>query len=375
MNGICGSEASASLGGPGRARRATLGLLLAAVACVALAAPPVALSAGGSSTPSPQRLWRSYPLDSAHRGKLRPAGSTAGRPHATSTAGAQSSSGGSWPVWLGILAGVLVLGAAAFALVRRRASLRPFMPRDLVGRARKALRRGGTAPAEPAQPTELAAARPERPRPEARPLNGALLGEARRVAAAAPTSVSPPGREPAKARDETVLKRKQRTTDRAVETLKEKRPAASARGQDVGVLKEKLAEPAQRRSNGASRAASGDSAVASPPAVVRAPARTAARPSCRIEWWRGYVKSEFQARVRRLDGSEAILLTSPAFRWSKSTPPPKELPHVERAHAALVAELKAAGWKPRRRGTQWFALELQLGHDLPERKGQHEDGS
>lgn len=372
MKEICGNEASASLGASDRARRATLRLLLAAAVFVTLSAPPVALSAGGSA-PSPQRLWRSYPLDSAHKGKLRPAGSTAARPHATRHTGAQSSSGGSWPVWLGILLGVVVLGGAAYALVRRRTSLRLSVAHDLVGRARQVVGRSDTAPSEPGPPTELAIAGPPPPR---RPLNGELLGEAKRVASATPpVSGSTPTQEPAKAADDTVLKRKQRSTDPAVQTLKQKRPAVGARAQEVGVLKEKLGEPPQRRTNGAPETAVDAPKVARPPAAVRAPARTAGKPSCRIEWWRGYVKSEFQARVQRVDGSEAILLTSPAFRWSKSTPPPRDLPHVESAHAALMAELKAAGWRPRRRGTQWFSLELQLGHDLPERKGRHEDGS
>jgi hypothetical protein len=358
-------------------------LLLAAAVSATFAASPAALAAGGGSSPSPQRLWRSYPLDSAHRGQLQPSRRTTAHDIASRGAAAHSNSGLSWVGWLGILIGVLVLITAAYALARH-VSVRPI--RDLAGRAWNAIGRAtaatagavasstsrawaGSTPVEPAhpralpkeppEPTELATARTlrEPTRPETRPLSGALLGEATPAAAAVGrASVPLPRAEPTKTREETVLKRKQRTSDRAVETLKEKRPASSGRARDVGLLKEKLAEAAPRRTNGD---------VAIPPAVPtapakRTPARAAGTRSCRIEWWRGYVKSEFQARLRRPDGSETVLLTSPAFRWSKATPPPMDLPHVAQAHAALVAELKAAGWSPTRRGAQWYALELQL---------------
>ncbi len=371
MRRICGSEASASLGAPRRARRATLCLFLIAAVSLALAGPPAALAAGGSAAPTPQRLWHSYPLDSAHRGQLQTSGRTAAHPTKAPRAAAASSSGLSWPAWLGILVGVLVLITAAYAVMRQLSS-RPSPLGDLARRSRRAARRAAAAaaaafasltsrartggqPSEQPEPVELPLARRrpqrERPRPDALPLSGALLAEANRVATApAPAKVPPPKAEQAKTREETVLKRKQRTPDRAVQTLKEKRPVApSAPAQEVGLLKEKLAEPARRRTNGASAS----------PAVTRAPERPPDATACRIEWWRGYVKSEFQARVRRPDGSEAVLFTSPAFRWSKPTAPPEDLPHVARAHSALVAELKAAGWRPSRRGTQWYALELQ----------------
>ena len=80
---------------------------------------------------------------------------------------------------------------------------------------------------------------------------------------------------------------------------------------------------------------------------------------CRIAWWRGYRKSHFDARALTRDGGEKVLLTSPPFRWSKPTPPPKDLPEVVRAHGALLAKLEAGGWVVTGNGRDWYALELR----------------
>jgi hypothetical protein len=250
--------------------------------------------------------------------------------------------------WLGITVGALAVVIAAYALVWQsafRASL-PFGER-----AHAALRRG----------TRKAVRRTSRepPRPTTRSVSVALRGETQR-AGAAPAILMQPSpkvngttreetvlkrKQPTEvhggAREETVLKRKQPTSEQAVQALKKKRPATSD-AQEVGVLKEKLAtRPQQRRQ--------------------RAPGlRPAAAPTgCRIDWWRGYVKSEFHAKLRSGDGSEVTFRSSPPFRWNKSTPPPKDLPDAVQAHAALVAELKAAGWIASGSGKHWYALELQ----------------
>jgi hypothetical protein len=105
-----------------------------------------------------------------------------------------------------------------------------------------------------------------------------------------------------------------------------------------------------------------------PPVPRRQPPRPAQRPAaptCRIAWWRGYRKSHFDALVRRANGDEAVLLTSPPFRWSKPTPPPNELAEAVGAHAALVAQLEIGGWVVTGRGRDWYALELR--RPLPER--------
>jgi hypothetical protein len=81
---------------------------------------------------------------------------------------------------------------------------------------------------------------------------------------------------------------------------------------------------------------------------------------CRIGWWRGYVKSEFYAKARMPDGREYVVRTSLGFRWSKSTPPPKEAPQVAEVHQKLVADLVADGWVVSGVGDEWWALELKL---------------
>jgi hypothetical protein len=251
--------------------------------------------------------------------------------------------------WLGITVGALAVVVAAYALVWQSAVRASF---PLGERAQAALRRGKRKTMRPPSG--------KRPRPTTRSVRAAPRGENRKVGAAPRTaSLSHPNakadgtarettalkrKKPTEAhgrtREETVLKRKQPPSERAVQSLKEKRPVAGET-QEVGVLKEKLAAPPHRPRE-------------------RAPGSRSAAPSaCRIDWWRGYVKSEFHAKLRRPDGSETILRSSPPFRWSKPTPPPKDLPRAVHAHATLVAELKAAGWIASGRGEHWYALELQ----------------
>lgn len=316
MKRSCGSKPTASLGARRRAPRRVAHVLAAAALAVALAAPGAALAAGGTSDPSPQQLWHSYPLDSAHKGRIRAPARTATHPKRAASGAAGSSSALSWLAWVGIAVGVLAAAGAAFALLRRSA--------------------GETA--RPASPPTL-------------PASVALVADALNGAAAPPPAgpARPTAETNGRTRDETVLKRKPPPSDRAVKTLKEKRPASSARGEEVGVLKEKLSARPPRRK---------ERPQAASPAVAR-PRASAPGTVCRIDWWRGYVKSTFDAKVQNPDGSETVLLSSPPFRWSKPAPPPKDLPHVVSAHAALVDELKAAGWVARRRGNQWYALELQ----------------
>jgi hypothetical protein len=303
-------------------------MLAAAALAVALAAPPAALSAGGGSAPSPQRLWRSYPLDSAHTGSIRPAAGPVRRPRVTATASSAASSGLPWAAWFAIALGGLALVAAACGLWRHRALLR--------SKLRRAASPTGGRTSDP-------------------PLTATLVAEIREVSS--PEAKAPPSRPPKKVTSipgrggDIALKRKPPTSERAVQVLKEKRPPRPGRREEVAALREKLAEPSGR-ANGAV-----------PTAISRAaPERGVPASACRIDWWRGYVKSEFHAKVRRPDGSEAVLLTSAAFRWSKPTPPPADLPHIARAHAALVAELKTGGWSASGCGDQWYELELQRRH-------------
>lgn len=140
----------------------------------------------------------------------------------------------------------------------------------------------------------------------------------------------------------------EKTTSRPkpVQTLKRKL-RSSEEADQTDVLKQKLARPPRKRRQ----------PPLAPSPITAAPGFTADR-ECRIEWWRGYVRSEFYATERTLDDGEAVLLRSPSFRWAKPSPPPA-LPHVAEAHAALVADLEAAGWIVSGRSGEWYALELK----------------
>jgi hypothetical protein len=161
---------------------------------------------------------------------------------------------------------------------------------------------------------------------------GAIAGP--RVAFATPAGPNSSGRQGEGA------PKGQRAADK---TLKEKRRTADR--DEVDLLKAKLGGTPPRQP------------VALRPRrpQIHAVAPTAER--CRIEWWRGYLKSEFYAQEVWPDTS--IVAKSASFRWSKPTPPPETLPHVARAHAELVAQLEAAGWEVDGRGEHWYALELQ----------------
>jgi hypothetical protein len=139
------------------------------------------------------------------------------------------------------------------------------------------------------------------------------------------------------------------TTREEVTKLKQKQlPKLQERKEgDVGVLKAKLA-------GSTSRSPSERAAPVEPPA----PLRTIQAKRCRIVWWRGYVKSEFQAQLLS-PGQSVVVRRSPAFRWSRAEPPPAEHAEASQAHAALTKELEAAGWVVSRRGRDWYAIEFE----------------
>ena len=146
--------------------------------------------------------------------------------------------------------------------------------------------------------------------------------------------------------ERSLLKRKQAgASPSEVSKLKEKeRRKPPERKDDVGVLREKLAtaRSSQRRA----------------PVPRPAPLRPVPPNRCRIVWWRGYVKSEFQAQLASADGRAAVVATSPAFRWSKGEAPPADLPAAAEAHAALRRELETDGWVAAREGAEWYAIEF-----------------
>jgi hypothetical protein len=82
-------------------------------------------------------------------------------------------------------------------------------------------------------------------------------------------------------------------------------------------------------------------------------------PVCRIEWSRVDGKSTFCAKHTAPDGSWSVLERSRPFRWSKSKPPPQDLPHVAEAYEALLARLQERGWVATRCRGDWFAVEME----------------
>lgn len=79
---------------------------------------------------------------------------------------------------------------------------------------------------------------------------------------------------------------------------------------------------------------------------------------CEIEWWRGYVTSDFYAFALRSGGPATILARSQPFRWRQNDPPPHEGPAAE-AHTALVERLGAEGWEPVGTGAAWYRMRLR----------------
>ena len=79
---------------------------------------------------------------------------------------------------------------------------------------------------------------------------------------------------------------------------------------------------------------------------------------CEIEWWRGYVMSDFYAFALRPGGPTTILARSPSFRWAPTDPPPAEGP-AAKAHAALVERLGAEGWESVGTGDAWYRTQLR----------------
>jgi hypothetical protein len=264
-------------------------------------------------------------------------------------------------------------------------------------------------------PTVVAERRPRMPRlprptlpriaiPTATALTEPLLASVRahvgepqppeREAEVVRSSATPPQGRPSAQPEAEILKRKG-VTAKADETAKLKRKSRTATPPRAGeqhdeVLKAKLAthaepapEPEPVRPPVELRPVRTVGAAAPAPEPLQPlprrrgprPVPKPAAPICRIEWWRGYRKSHFDARVRTAEGEEAALLTSPPFRWSKSTPPPKDVSEVARAHEALLSELEAAGWVVTGSGDDWYALELrhrssELGDSGERQKGE-----
>ena len=93
--------------------------------------------------------------------------------------------------------------------------------------------------------------------------------------------------------------------------------------------------------------------IESEPEWEPATAALASPASCRIAWWRGYMRSRFYAYEE--DGGELVLVAeSPLFPWRSSAPPP-ESPAALDAHASLVEKLGRLGWEADGGGETWFS--------------------
>jgi hypothetical protein len=88
---------------------------------------------------------------------------------------------------------------------------------------------------------------------------------------------------------------------------------------------------------------------------------------CVIEWWRGYVRSEFYAVSVAPDGRTDVVARSRPFTWHWSDVPPRTGVTAD-AHADLVAALAAEGWEQAGGGTPWYRTRFRrvLGPTLRE---------
>jgi hypothetical protein len=333
MNRVCGREWVSPEASRRRLRHA---LVILSAVLVALTVCTVAGAESGQP-PQPQPLWHAYPLD-ANPPATRTTPSPARRP---------ASSGDSSRLYLWIALGALGAAIVVFTLSWA----------GHVGRARERLLVQGGELAGWLRRVGLAAEE-----------GLALAAQGRRGRGLTPgvedvevERVRPPRPlERDAARERHVLKQKRAdSASSGIEKLKQKtrRPAE----EEVDVLKAKLAVAPTRNGRRATL-------EPEPPAPLRMrrvaesaqPRRSEEAETCRIVLWRGYVKCEFHAKMRTLDGQERVVLASPSFRWRKTTPPPPDVPEAAQAYEELVTDLEARGWvaTPRRRD-EWYSVELK----------------
>jgi hypothetical protein len=92
-----------------------------------------------------------------------------------------------------------------------------------------------------------------------------------------------------------------------------------------------------------------------PAEPARDPIGAAVREQCEIEWFRGYVKSQFLAVA---DPTEALVRESPWFAWRGTTPPPQE-ERIAAARDHLLQALLRDGWERSGVGKQWYSDRLE----------------
>jgi hypothetical protein len=93
-----------------------------------------------------------------------------------------------------------------------------------------------------------------------------------------------------------------------------------------------------------------------PPLPPR-PAASVESSTCEIEWFRGYVKSQFYVLLDAPAEGSWRRIASPWFAWRQAEPPPP-LPEIVAARDKLLAKLEGDGWKACGRGRAWYSQRL-----------------
>jgi hypothetical protein len=400
----CGTElrSSTARAKPGSGRRAaSVALACAASLAIALSSPGAVAGAQAKAPhrPQPTELWRAYPLEPAGAGSsVRPrVGKTVPLHRDIESAALRRASsraaaaGPSTAAWVAGALGLLAVLFAAFAVSRQLTArvLRSPLGHGLLPEPLRAF--GGRVSRRARSLTSFV----ERARAAAaihrqnlfEPAFATARLDAVRRSAAPPKLSVPSARQPVEAErsDRTpaqaVLKHKQKEAvvqPKGVTKLKAKARVAAPRKDptrhDLEILKAKLAErPSKLRDAALTRSPGKRPLMSVAPRANEQQWEVASTPSCRIEWWRGYVKSQFYAKLVTSDGCESIVRSSPLFGWSKPTTPPRDLPRVAHAHATLLSRLEADGWVKTNRGDDWYAFELKRRRPhapRPEREGE-----
>lgn len=79
---------------------------------------------------------------------------------------------------------------------------------------------------------------------------------------------------------------------------------------------------------------------------------------CQVEWWRGYVTSDFYALAVGQDGEPYVAGRSPRFRWWGNEPPPQR-GRAGEAHARLLEWLAEEGWEATETRGSWYGTRLR----------------
>jgi hypothetical protein len=361
-------------------------LSVAALVVLALTAPPAGAQA--QEPRLPRELWNTYPLDPT-RGETGEQSTGSGGatrsdsrpPAATTTARAprgtpQADGGASVPVLLAALGGLAWLLAAGLAVViaRRRGRLLPQrLRRRRTVIARGARGAGRSLPALAVAPARRPAnaartVRPPRPRipQRLRSESGALLPLAE--PSARKTRIEPP--EPNRVSQGEALPKQTSLPDFAPPPAKERQvrsglPAWKTVPRQVRLppKKDRAATPSEPElrpgpPGRAVRLLNRTGGVDPRQAEHRTSGACVRAGACEIQWWRGYLRSDFYAFAVRPGGTTTVIARSPSFHWRSSDPPPSRGPAAE-AHAALVERLGTEGWESAGTGDAWYRTRLR----------------